>query len=377
MRQKTSDLRQLLASTVIQIRSGKATSRTALADSLNLSASTVGLYVDQLIGTGHLDESGLEHGTMGRPKRRLAVRHTPGWFAGVEFTSDRVQIVGVDFAGKVVKTEEVHLSPRPTVSEVLEAIQKGLTGWREEQSLPLLGIGLGAPGLVDSKGGISLMYSFVSGWENIPLREIVQKQFHVPVTLEGSLRAVALAERWFGSHREVNNYVVVGVRSGFGTACMQEGGLLRGSHHAAGEIGLWPWPLSGGQTREMHHRLSAPMTYRRLAGIDEEAPVPEDLRTAMLSLANERGPVWNAVVADYARVLSCVQLVLDPELYLLHGPLTALGDAFCQDVMTASMGVAPALEDVKVKLIRSQLGDDAGALGAASLAMESWLPSHI
>lgn len=378
MRQKTSDLRQLLASTVNHVRSGRATSRTALSESLNLSASTVGLYVDQLIGTGHLDESGLEHGTMGRPKRKLAVRPSPGWFAGVEFTSDRVQIIGADFAGRVTKPEEIHLSRRPVVSEVLDTIQTALTRWRDKQSLPLLGIGLGAPGLVDSKAGVSLLYSFVPEWENIPLREIVQKQFQVPVTLEGSLRAVALAERCFGSHREVQDYVVVGVRSGFGTACMQEGRLLRGVHHAAGEIGLWPWPLAGDdRVYEMHHRLSAPMTYRRLAGIHEEAPVPEDLHSALASVADRRGPVWDSVVADYAKVLGCLQMVLDPELYFLHGPLTALGDGFCEAVMQASLKVAPALKDIPVKMIRSQLGDSAGALGAASLAMESWLPTHV
>ncbi|MES2505927.1 MAG: ROK family protein [Verrucomicrobiota bacterium] len=375
MRQKTSDLRQLFASTVLNVRRGSATSRTTLARTLGLSASTVGLYVDQLISTGHLSESGLEHGFMGRPKRRLMVRRDPGWFAGVEFNADRVQVTGLDFSGQILLGERVHLQANPSAAEVEAIILLGLGQLQRQQSTPLLGIGVGAPGLVNSAEGISLRYAFVRGWENVPLKRLLEDRFKVPVHVENNLRSIALAERWFGEHREETDYVIVGPRSGFAIASVQAGELVQGAHHASGEIGLWPWPLGGeSPRRELHHWLSAPMSYRRLAGLGETAPVPEDLHTAMASLANDRSTQWDAVVADFARVLGCVQLLLDPKICLLHGPLTALGDRFCEAVMEASLHVAPALRDVPLKLVRSRLGDDAGALGAASQAMETWLP---
>jgi len=378
MRQKTSDLRQLLATTIHHVRSGRATSRTNLARFLGISPSTVGLYVDQLIATGHLHESGLEHGSMGRPKRKLMVRSTPGWFAGVEFTADRVQFIGVDFSGQIINTQEIPLHADPSTAIVLDTIKTGLNQMSAQQSIKLLGIGMGAPGWVDSVSGLSIRYTFVHDWQNIPIRDILGEKFGVPVTLESSMRAIALAERWFGNHRNVDDYLVVAARSGFGLASMQAGKLIHGANNSAGEVGLWPWPLAGeGPVRELHHMLSAPMTYRRLAGLSETTPVPKNLRVAMLSLANERLHAWDEVVTDYARVLGCVQLLLDPKLCFLHGPLTALGDRFCQDVMDASTQIAPALATVKLNLIRSTLGDDAGALGAASLAMEAWLPKYV
>lgn len=378
MRQKTSDLRQLYASTILHIRSGRATSRTTLARALGISASTVGLYVDQLIATGHISESGLEHGSMGRPKRRLMVKHEPGWFAGVEFNADRLQIVGLDFSGQILSGEKVSLPASPSAAEVEASILSSIAQLQTLQSSPLLGVGVGAPGLVNSKDGISLRYSFVRGWENVPLKRLLNEKFKVPVQVDNNLRTIALAERWFGDHRDETDYVIVGPRSGFAIACVQAGKLVHGAHHAAGEIGLWPWPLGGeGPRRELHHWLSAPMTYRRLAGLSETAPVPEDLHTAMASLVNDPSTQWDEVAADYARVLGCVQLLLDPKLCLLHGPLTMLGDRFCEAVMLASIQVAPALYEVPLKLVRSQLGDDAGALGAASLAMEAWLPTYV
>lgn len=379
MRQKTSDLRQLFASTIIHVRSGRATSRTMLAQTLGISASTVGIYVDQLIATGHLDESGLEHGTMGRPKRRLQVRSSPGWFAGIEFNADRIQMTGVDFSGQPLRTEEVRLPAHPTAAAIQDILLNNFSIWSQQQSLRLLGIGVGAPGLVDTESGIALRYAFVPDWNNVPLRDILHQKFGVPVTVENNLRAIALAERWFGGYREEMDYVIVGPRSGFAIACVQSGKLLHGAHSAAGEIGLWPWPLAGsdGIVQETHQVLSAAMTYRRLAGLSETAPVPEDLRTALLSLVNDVGTQWDEVVQDYARVLGCVKLLLDPKICLLHGPLTALGASFCHAINEAATHIAPALKELPLQLVCTQLGDDAGALGAASLAMESWMPGHL
>lgn len=378
MRQKNSDIRQLLASTVLQVRSGRATSRTTLARALDISASTTGLYVDQLIATGHLHESGLDHGLMGRPKRRLSVRSSPGWFIGLEFNADRMQVVGVDFAGQVIHSEAIPLEDGIDATQVTLLMLDVIRRLSGQQSLPLLGIGLGAPGQVDAKTGISLRYTFIRDWVDIPLCSFLENRLSLPVTLESNLRAIALAERWFGNYRDLSDYIIVGPRSGFGIACVQKGHLLQGAHHAAGEIGLWPWPLSGSEkTQEMHHVLSAPMTYRRLAGIGANAPVPRDLYTAMFSLMSERNYLWDEVIADYARVLGLVQLLIDPQVCFLHGPLTALGDPFCQAIMEASRNVAPALKDIRLNLVRSQLGDDAGALGAACLAMEAWRPNYL
>lgn len=375
MRQKVSDLRLFFASTILNVRSGRALSRTDLAQALGISASTVGIYVDQLIASGHLDESGLDHGSMGRPKRLLRVRSSPGWFAGVEFNASRLHITGLDFAGKPLGSKEIRLNEGQDAGGVAELVSEVLARQVDREGRKLLGIGIGAPGIVNSVQGLCIRYSFIPGWENIPLGAVLEQRFQVPVAVENNLRVIALAERWFGSHREENDYVIVGPRNGFGLACVQSGRLVQGAHHAAGEIGLWPWPLAGSATpQEMHRMLSAPRIYRRLAELPESAPVPEDLPEAVAALRHVRGPQRDAVVEDIARVLGCVQLILDPVIFLLHGPLAGLGNEFCQEVMEAAKGIFPALHEVSFKLECTRLADDAGALGAASLAMEAWMP---
>ncbi len=372
MRKKPADQRDLHAAAVLHLRSGQATSRSSLARLLGASPSTLGIYVDQLIAMGYATEAGLDQGPMGRPRRMLSLKPQAGWFAGVEFNAERVQAVCVDFSGKACAAEARALPAEVDTAMVLRTIMQAVEALAHGAGTPLLGMGVGVPGLVDVTAGKALLYAFIRGWKDVPLAQVLQARHKVPVTLENNLRAIALAERWFGGGRDLNDYVVLGPRSGFGVSIVQGGQLMRGAHHAAGEIGRWPWPLDGGR-HELHDVLSAPGVYRRLAGLGPGDPLPADLRAALGEMSARTGAEWEEVVTDFARVIGCLQLLVDTERYFLHGPLTALGPRFCQEIVKATAGVAPALVQAPPRLVPSTLGDDAGALGAASLAMESWV----
>lgn len=366
----------MLGSAILKVRSGRATSRTLLARELGISPSTVSLYVDRLIAEGFLDESGLNQGPMGRPRRLLTTNAGAGWFAGVEFNAERIQAVGVDFSGKSAAAESRPLPAEVSAEWVIQEILSCVEVLSRTMRGPLLSVGLGIPGLVDAQAGVGLLYTFIPEWKDIPVSEKIGSKLKVPVILQNNLRAIALAERWFGLGHDLSHYVILGPRSGFGVAMVQDGMLVEGSHHAAGEIGRWPWPLGEGKGRgqELHHALSAPATWRRLAGVGPQGKLPPDLRAALARCADIKGRVWDEVCADFARVIGCLQMIADTGVFILHGPLTALGKRFCDDIVAAAYEMMPALSTVPLKVVPSSLGDDAGALGAASLAMEAWSP---
>jgi predicted NBD/HSP70 family sugar kinase len=336
----------------------------------------VGLYVDQLSADGYVDESGLEQGPLGRPKRRLTAQASAGWFAGVEFNAERVQAVSVDFAGQRISAQSKWLPDDADTRTVLQAIKSAMSALARNAPGPLLAIGAGAPGVVDPRAGIAADYAFIPDWQNVPLAESLRERFQVPVTIENNLRAIALAERWFGGGRDLDDFVVLGPRSGFGVAIVVGGQLMRGANFAAGEIGRWPWVFSSeSDAAELHDALSAPAVWRRLAGASRRARPPEDLRTALLPFAAADGAEWEAIVMDYAKVISCLQLLFDTKAFFLHGPLTSLGGRFCAALTKNVKATTSALAETSFRVVASTLGDDAGALGAASLAMESWAPA--
>lgn len=364
------DQRHLLAQAVLHVRSQRATSRRTLADVMRLSPTTAGQYADQLIASGHLNENGLERGAMGRPKRSLTTNADAGWFAGIEFNAERIQGVRVDFSGVKTDGRGVSLPEAVKPAAVMAEISKMITTLAKGAAGPLLGIGIGVPGIVDPAAGIARDYTFIEGWKNVPLAHQLSEKHRVTVTLDNNLRTIALAERWFGDAGELADYVILGPRSGFGIAMVIGGRIVTGAEHAAGEIGRWPWPDADG----LHDALSSPAVWRRLAGKTKRASLPADLHHALATFAEVRDEARAAILTDYARVLGSLHLLLDTHSYFLHGPLTALGDAFCADITARICTLIPSLKDKPLRLLRSRLGDDAGALGAASLAMESWTP---
>lgn len=371
MRTKPAIQRDLLGAAVLHVRGGHAASRSSLVAALGLAPSTIGLYVDQLIADGYINESGVARGPIGRPKRTLTTVADAGWLAGVEFNAERVQAVRVDFSGRLVAAQAKWLPEGSDARSVLQTIGAAVAALAKGSRVPLLAIGVGAPGVVDRASGMSTAYPYISGWERVPLADEVRRRFHVPVVVENNLRAVALAERWFGGGRALADYVILGPRAGFGVALVHAGRLLCGAHHAAGEIGRWVRP---GAKVELQDSLSAPAVWRRLARAAEHAPPPGDLRAALAAFADAQGRIWDEIVTDYAQTVGTLQLLLDTEMFFLHGPLTALGHRFCNAIERTARAQIPALAQAALKIVPSTLGDDAGALGAASLAMETWAP---
>lgn len=343
---------------------------------MRLSPSTIGLYVDQLISQNWIVESGLEQGTMGRPMRTLSLCSHAGWFAGIEFNAERLRAIQVDFSGVECSSIVTQLPPKVDKKTILKEIQRAIVALTKKAKGTFCAIGIGAPGVVDPISGEAIHYSFVDDWRNVPLRSNLEKKFKVPVTLENNLRTIALAERWFGGGRELDDYVVLGPRRGFGVAIVKDGQLLNGAHHAVGEIGRWLWSVDG-KPGEMHDALSSPAVWRRLRGGSSRSSLPVDLYKALADYREDSGVAWQSIVEDYAKVLGLLQLVLDSHTYFLHGPQTALGNHFCQAIGDRVSQLHPALSKTPINIMPSNLGDDAGALGAASLAMEAWLPTRI
>lgn len=369
--------REVLGAAILHVRSGQAVSRTTLAKKLGISPSTTGLYVDQLIADGYLNESGLNQGAMGRPQRILQTQAGAGWFAGIEFNASRMQAAAVDFSGKKTAAVSRMLPERVTANQVLQEMIDCVLTLQPSMGSALLSLGVGVPGLVNPQTGMGLHYAFIQDWNDIPVVQHIGDHFGVRVIVQNNLRAIALAERWFGLGHDLNDFAIIGPRSGFGMALVKDGRLVDGAHHVAGEMGRWPWPLGSESrsNRQLQHEMSATAVWRRLTHAHPDAALPADLRGALSAYERSESQEWQSVCRDFANVLGCVQFLIDAELYILHGPLTVLGERFCQQIVTQAHQRFPALAGNPLRLVPSGLGDDAGALGAAGLAMESWHPA--
>ena len=118
----------------------------------------------------------------------------------------------------------------------IEFIISSLREFSQKNSTRVIGIGVGIHGIVDSAEGVSV-YAPNLNWRNVNIRELLCAHTDIPVFVDNDVRLMALAEMWFGSSKNIRDFVLLYVGRGVGTAFVMDKKLVRGSTDAAGEVG--------------------------------------------------------------------------------------------------------------------------------------------
>ena len=394
----TSDLESNILKCV---RSADGVSRVELARHLELAPSTAGIYVERLIEEGYLEESAKAERDSGRPPTLLRLNPERGEFIGVDFEARNIMAVAVDFSDKPLRNAHLRIAESDSVDQVARKIEQAIKKVMPEDESRLLAIGVGVPGLVDSRNGTALYYEYIPKWQNVPLAASLQKKFGVQVFLENTIRTMALAELWFGQGLGSTDFFCIGIRSGVAAGMILNGGLYCGAQHAAGELGRWRYPLVSGKAArwfdpegakspfgpELQEIASVRAIQRALsrAIADGEKTllkgVPQPIAVEDLVRAvQQRDPLALAVIGEVAKCLgwavSQLLLAVDPRKIVLAGPLTLLGENLLQPLRAVVDSLTPAENKRTAEIVNSTMGEFIGALGAAALAVHEWKPQR-
>jgi glucokinase len=252
----------------------------------------------------------------------------------------------------------------------------------------LVGVGLGFAGHVNGKAGIVITSSNLPGWDNVPLRDIVQERLGVPVVLENDTKLNGLAEHMYGAGQGVDNMCYVTMSTGYGLAIIVDGELYAGHIGTAGEIGHTVVDVNGppcscgkrgclmaytsgiGLDRMAREKIASGAD-TILRGMGGGEPVRYTGRL-IAEAAHKGDPVACELIATagyYAGVgLSTVVQVVNPELIVIGGGLIHIGPMFIEPCMRGLQeNVHPMLFE-SVRIVPWKLGDDSGVLGAAAKA---------
>ncbi len=382
-----------MESALIQrVRLADGVSRIDLAREMGLAPSTIGLHVGRLIAGGVLREGKKCQCSAGRPSTILELNPHVGQFVGVDFEARQVSATAVDFSQESLRRGKEKIQVADSAESVVEKIKRVISdvaGHRRQ----LLGIGVGVPGTVDIGRGVAVDYEFIRGWREIPLADQLAQKFGVPVYLENNIRAMALAERWFGRARHVENFVCLGIRSGIGASVVIDGKLHRGFGNMAGEIGGWPCPPIDDEPNDMpsstlEHRASVRAIIQQLTcatrkGAKTSLKVPANRAVTIeeiLRAARDGDPlvvkVLHQTAAYIGRAICQINLLLNPEQIIIAGPLAELDDGFLKPIREVVERLTPQLHGRVPRIEASQIGEFGGALGAAALAVHHWSPAR-
>ncbi len=269
----------------------------------------------------------------------------------VEVDDEARLVVGLDlgeehFAGSLVNLRgEIRRSVQLAVDgrdgeAAVELVFDLLDGLLEGSSAPLLGIGIGTPGLVDSRTG-TIRRAVNLDWRDLPLGQIVSDRYGVPTNVANDSQAAALAEYTYAGEGRVPNLVAIRVGRGVGAGLVLRGALFQGDGSGAGEIGHIVVDDDGDVCR--CGRTGCLETVAGMRAIERRGATatghPTDLAAIRAAIDADEG--WAIEIATDAgrwlgRSIAGVIGTLDVERIVLLGPVTELGDVWLRAVREAA-----------------------------------------
>jgi len=226
----------------------------------------------------------------------------------------------------------------------------------------------------------------LTGWVNVPLRQMLSDRLALPVTLEHDAKAAALGEYHYGAGRGERDMVYIVVGTGVGSALILDGKVHRGRNNSAGEVGHITIRTTGdvcscGNVGCVESFTAGPAivrAYRRAltaTGDPERAESIEAISTEHI-VERARGGETLAVqvLADAGEALgtavATLAMILDVELYVIGSSVAKAGDLLLEPARQAVAHHAHRSVAARVRIVRSELEDDGPILGCGWLARQ-------
>ncbi len=305
-------------------------------------------------------------------------------FFGVDLGGTTVNIGRVETDGSATFLRQipslVHKGASDVASRIAEAIGE-MAG-----PAAIQGVGIGVAGLVDAERGVLQEAANFPQWHQVPLAELLAERLHAAVYLENDANAAALGEYNFGAGRGCRFMLMVTLGTGVGGGLVLDGKIYRGGHGVAGEFGHMTIDLNGelcGCGRRgcveayvgSKALIRSALELRRsrpespLHGYDAETLTPK----IICELARKGDEASRLVFARAGEKLGAalgnVANLLDIERVVIGGGVAGAGDLLFEAAEKKLRETALNLANSQVVLLPSQLGNAAGVIGAASLAM--------
>ncbi len=210
-------------------------SRAEIARLTQLTRTTVSEVVAGLMSEELVEEVGMASSSGGKPSILLSLVADARYLIGVNLAQNRFVASVVNLRGEIKKTVEVPVGDgdgEKAIQHVYQIIDQLIN--REWD--PIVGIGVGAPGLIDTRAGV-VATAVNLDWQDLPLAHLLEQRYQLPVRILNDSQATAIGEFVHGDHQSDGNLIVVNVSHGIGVGILINGRLFQGDGGSAGEIG--------------------------------------------------------------------------------------------------------------------------------------------
>ncbi|GAA4990643.1 ROK family transcriptional regulator [Kineococcus glutinatus] len=346
-------------------------SRADLARATGLTRVTISDLIAGLIADGIVTELDVrQEGRVGKPGTPVGLREDAFQIIAIDLADDElVHGAVIDVAGTVRERRSTPTAGR-TGAEAVEALVGFCRELVAAATCPVLGVGVGSPGVVDPSGAV--VQAPNRGWFDVPLAALLSAALGVPVHVANDANTAVLGEFTYGGGTG-EGLLLLTVGEGVGAGTVLDGALVQGHQHAAGEIGHVtavderddvpgsaigpPRPCACGRLGCLETVLAVPALRRRVAGL---GPAERDAALAVV------GRRLGVVLAPIASALNLSEVVVSGPPELLGGTLR---EAALETLRSRTMPVISS----GLQLRMTALGEDGALYGAAVLVLSGEL----
>ncbi|SNS41608.1 Sugar kinase of the NBD/HSP70 family, may contain an N-terminal HTH domain [Actinacidiphila glaucinigra] len=218
--------------------------RAEIGRRTGLSAGAVTKAATPLLADGWITELGRPAGerASGRPATPMAVRADRARFVGVKVTGDELIGVLTDLTARPLASRRAALDSRDVGTVVLAIARligqlRAAAGAEGDDAVHSVGVTIS--GDVDGQTG-TVQYSPFLDWRRVPLAQLVESASGIPTVIENDVRALTVAEQWFGAGVGLSSFALVTVGAGIGCGLSIGGRVVSGAHGVSGEVGHLP-----------------------------------------------------------------------------------------------------------------------------------------
>ena len=289
--------------------------------------------------------------------------------AGIDIGGTNTRIALIDEAYEIIQRIQFPTdvnNPHATLQKIQETVQSF--------SVAIAGVGLSCPGPLDLKQGIILdTPNLKGGWHGLAVSKELSERLKVPVFLENDANLACLAEAVLGQGKDYSYVQFLTISTGLGSGLVIDKKIYQGAHgfaHEIANIPLWRNGPSHGSIYpggvEAICSGTAITTRAKKAGLDVEHA--GDVYSLACSQNQTAIDIMEDAKEYLANTIAIIYAFVDPEIVILGGSVAIKIPGFVEDVeQRVKTKVYPNIQPL-VKVVKTNLSEDSGLLGAACLA---------
>lgn len=328
-----------------------------------------------------------------KPSRSASGRRKPttgqnadlgdGHVIGVDIGGSNLRVALADMQGTLLGKWSASTIRTSSPGMVIDQIRHGVNHLIQHASVrrdSLRAVAAGAPGVTDADAGVVIATSYLKGWRNVPLRNLLESALNVPAAVENDVRLAAIGENWQGAARGIRDFAFLAIGTGIAAGIFVNGQLVHGRNCSAGEVGymLVPGTPEAPPERGMPGSLESviggegiKLQWTNARNGSRESLPRNPTATEIFDHGRAGNPLARSVLDRSARMLAYavynISLVLNSSLFVLGGGVGASAS-----LLQATRRVLRSYkEPVHPKLTLSALGQDAQLMGTIRLALDT------